>query len=161
MPGRPKPTPLKLIGGNPGKRPLPENEPKPYPKAPECPADIDKDAKKVWKRLGPKLEKLGLLTETDGDLFSMLCQIRSRLVWIHGELDMVELLDRNANPNQADMDKLQHALIALSTKRIAFLLKEERLYSALLRQYATEFGLSPRGRVGLTVGGKEVEDDDI
>ena len=132
-----KPTVVKDFEGNPGKRPLPENEPKPYPKAPDCPADIDKDAKKVWKRLGPKLEKLGLLTETDGDLFSMLCQIRSRLVWIHQEIDKKD------------------------DAKVSFLLKEERLYSALLRQYATEFGLSPRGRVGLTVGGTEVEDDDI
>ena len=137
MAGRPKPTTLKLIEGNPGKRPLPENEPTPYPKAPECPDDIDSGAQDVWKRLGPKLERLGLLTETDGDLFSMLCQIRSRLVWIHQEIDKGD-----------------------ESKR-SFLLKEERLYSALLRQYATEFGLSPRGRVGLTVAGKEVESDNL
>ena len=137
MAGRPKPTTLKLIEGNPGKRPLPENEPTPYPKAPKCPDDIDSGAQNVWKRLGPKLERLGLLTETDGDLFSMLCQIRSRLVWIHQEIDKGD------------------------EKKRSFLLKEERLYSALLRQYATEFGLSPRGRVGLTVGGREVEPDDL
>ena len=137
MAGRPKPTTLKLIEGNPGKRPLPENEPTPYPKAPECPDDIDSGAQDVWKRLGPKLERLGLLTETDGDLFSMLCQIRSRLVWIHQEIDKGD------------------------EKKRSFLLKEERLYSALLRQYATEFGLSPRGRVGLTVAGREVESDNL
>jgi len=137
MAGRPKPTTLKLIEGNPGKRPLPENEPTPYPKAPKCPDDIDSGAQDVWKRLGPKLERLGLLTETDGDLFSMLCQIRSRLVWIHQEIDKGD------------------------EKKRSFLLKEERLYSALLRQYATEFGLSPRGRVGLTVAGKEVESDNL
>jgi len=137
MAGRPKPTTLKLIEGNPGKRPLPENEPTPYPKAPKCPDDIDSGAQDVWKRLGPKLERLGLLTETDGDLFSMLCQIRSRLVWIHQEIDKGD------------------------EKKRSFLLKEERLYSALLRQYATEFGLSPRGRVGLTVAGREVESDNL
>ena len=137
MAGRPKPTTLKLIEGNPGKRPLPENEPTPYPKAPKCPDDIDSGAQDVWKRLGPKLERLGLLTETDGDLFSMLCQIRSRLVWIHQEIDKGD------------------------EKKRSFLLKEERLYSALLRQYATEFGLGPRGRVGLTVAGREVESDDL
>ena len=131
------PTIVKNLNGNPGKRPLPENEPTPYPKAPKCPDDIDSGAQDVWKRLGPKLERLGLLTETDGDLFSMLCQIRSRLVWIHQEIDKGD------------------------EKRRSFLLKEERLYSALLRQYATEFGLSPRGRVGLTVAGKEVESDNL
>ena len=150
MAGRPKPTTLKLIEGNPGKRPLPENEPTPYPKAPKCPDDIDSGAQDVWKRLGPKLERLGLLTETDGDLFSMLCQIRSRLVWIHNEINS------GCKLVVPDSDEIED-----DVKKRSFLLKEERLYSALLRQYATEFGLSPRGRVGLTVGGTEVEDDDI
>ena len=34
----PKPTYLKVLEGNPGKRPLNENEPKPKPSAPKCPA---------------------------------------------------------------------------------------------------------------------------
>ena len=49
MAGRPKPTNLKLIEGNPGKRPLPGNEPKPKPKAPSMPSDLDYQAKKTWK----------------------------------------------------------------------------------------------------------------
>ena len=85
----------------------------------------------------PEAGKVGVVDRDGCDLFSMLCQIRSRLVWVHGEI--------------AGCDE----------KRMGFLLKEERLYSALLRQYATEFGLSPRGRVGLTVGGREVESDDL
>lgn len=34
---KPKPTNLKILEGNPGKRPLNLNEPKPIPIAPECP----------------------------------------------------------------------------------------------------------------------------
>ena len=54
-----KPTNLKVLEGNRSKLPPPKDEPKPRPTAPECPADIDPKAKKVWSRLAPKLEKLG------------------------------------------------------------------------------------------------------
>ena len=137
-----KPTVVKKFEGDRGKRPLPDNEPTPYPKAPACPDNLDDGARGFWGSIGPKLEKLGLLTEVDGDAFSILCSIRSRLDWVWGELKGLG----------SDDD---------SKKRRAFLMKEERLYSTLYRQYAGEFGLSPRGRVGLTVGGREVESDDL
>ena len=35
----------------------------------------------------------------------------------------------------------------------AFFMKEERLYSQVFRMQAAEFGLTPRGRVGLAVVG--------
>lgn len=34
----------------------------------------------------------------------------------------------------------------------AFFMKEERLYLSIFRQQASEFGLTPRGRSGLSVG---------
>ena len=41
---KPKPTALKVLEGNPGKRPLNENEPKPERKAPECPSWLEPEA---------------------------------------------------------------------------------------------------------------------
>ncbi len=50
MPGRPpKPTALKLLQGNPGKRPLPKGEPRP-PVGCEPPANLTKRARGVWDR---------------------------------------------------------------------------------------------------------------
>ena len=43
---KPKPTHLKVLAGNPGKRPLPKNEPKPKPIAPRCPQWLDPIARK-------------------------------------------------------------------------------------------------------------------
>jgi phage terminase small subunit len=43
---KPTPTAIKELEGNPGKRKLNENEPKPERKAPACPKWLDKDAKK-------------------------------------------------------------------------------------------------------------------
>lgn len=67
---KPKPTAIKELEGNPGKRPLNKNEPKPDKKAPRCPAWLEEEAKKEWKRTGTMLEQLGLLTEMDMAAFA-------------------------------------------------------------------------------------------
>jgi len=134
-------TQLKVLQGNRSKAPLPKREPKPKPKAPKPPTDIDATAAKYWKQLAPKLERLGLLTEADADMFAAFCQVRSRLDRIHRELK-----------------KKGTKLVA--GKKVARqnpLMVAERQYLSLLRYYAGEFGLSPRGRVGLQVG---TDDDD-
>ena len=60
-PGRkPKPTSLKVLEGNPGKRALNDTEPKPEKKAPKCPTWLNKEAKKEWKRIATELEALGI-----------------------------------------------------------------------------------------------------
>ena len=49
MAGRkPKPTSLKVLEGNPGKRQLNPNEPKPDASVPKCPAWLSKEAKREW-----------------------------------------------------------------------------------------------------------------
>ena len=42
---KPKPTAVKVLEGNPGKRSLNTNEPKPVKKAPRCPAWLEDEAK--------------------------------------------------------------------------------------------------------------------
>jgi hypothetical protein len=44
---RPKPTRLKLITGNPGKRPLNRNEPNPKRIIPACPDFLQGEARKT------------------------------------------------------------------------------------------------------------------
>ena len=69
-----KPTALKVLDGNPGKRPLPKNEPKPEPTAPTCPSFLTGPAKYEWKRIAPQLEKIGLLTQIDRAALAGYCQ---------------------------------------------------------------------------------------
>ena len=45
---KPKPTAIKVLEGNPGKRALNEMEPQPEKKAPKCPVWLDKEAKKEY-----------------------------------------------------------------------------------------------------------------
>jgi P27 family predicted phage terminase small subunit len=82
--GRPnKPTNLKLITGNPGKRPLNLTEVRPPLKEPKCPAHLNADAKKFWKVMVPELLENGLLTGLDGAALALCCQAYGR--WVEAE----------------------------------------------------------------------------
>ena len=70
---RPKPTVLKLIEGNPGKRAINKNEPKPRREIPSCPAHLDDSGKVAWCRLSLMLDRMGVLTEADGFALERLC----------------------------------------------------------------------------------------
>ncbi|MBT6386690.1 MAG: phage terminase small subunit P27 family, partial [Alphaproteobacteria bacterium] len=48
---KPKPTHLKAITGNPGKRPLNRDEPRPEIAVPECPPELSPAAQREWQRL--------------------------------------------------------------------------------------------------------------
>lgn len=75
MPGPPpKPTALKILTGNPGKRKLNDREPMPEPRC-APPAWLAPEALVEWKRQAPPLERLGLLTEIDGEAFATLCML--------------------------------------------------------------------------------------
>lgn len=66
MAGRkPKPTALKLLTGNPGKRPLHPNEPKPAVGLKRCPKHLKGAAREFWNEWAPELEKCGVATVLD------------------------------------------------------------------------------------------------
>lgn len=144
MKGRkPKPTHLKAINGNPGKRPLNENEPKPKGAA-KCPTWLHKDAKKEWKRLAPELERLKLLTLLDTVAFAGYCesyaQWKEATEFIHkhgtsypvkdedGRIKMIRPFPQVAQANQA---------------------------LANIRSFASEFGFTPSARGRIEVGDTE------
>ncbi|MFC5524027.1 P27 family phage terminase small subunit [Polaromonas jejuensis] len=70
----PKPTALKLIAGNPGKRSLNKQEPDPtYLQDLTPPAWLSDAAKQVWSELAPAAVAAKLLTEVDVEPFAMGC----------------------------------------------------------------------------------------
>lgn len=75
MAGRPrKPTALKLVQGNPGKRALPGGEPEPLLLNDlTAPPSLPEQAAAVWKELAPQLRKAQLLTVLDTHALEMLC----------------------------------------------------------------------------------------
>jgi len=71
---KPKGPNLKLISGNPGKRPIPTNpQPNVLSLDAEPPAWIGKYGREFWKEEAPELIELGVLTEADLPMWSILC----------------------------------------------------------------------------------------
>ena len=54
---KPKPTAMKKLEGNPGKRPLNLFEPTPEEKMPHCPDWLEEEAKAEWERLAVPMFK--------------------------------------------------------------------------------------------------------
>jgi len=77
--GRPRtPTALRVLRGNPGQRRLPKGEPQPERGA-EPPTWLPVAARKEWNKLAPMLDRLGVLTEADGETLAQLCAARAIL----------------------------------------------------------------------------------
>ena len=75
MPGPPpKPTALKVLEGNRGRRPLNIDEPKPAVGA-AMPAYFRESPELVaeWQKHAPRLQRLGLLTEIDDGALAAIC----------------------------------------------------------------------------------------
>ena len=95
----PKPTKMRILEGNPARRPLPENEPQPENKMPTCPAHLNAEAKREWRRMGRELHRIGLLTMVDRAAFAAYCQHWAR--WVeaeqHLQKDEIKLVYQSAN----------------------------------------------------------------
>jgi P27 family predicted phage terminase small subunit len=62
-----------VLTGNPGKRPLNANEPKPKSEIPECPAELGTVARKEWNRLVGELASLRMITNLDRAALAAYC----------------------------------------------------------------------------------------
>src|SRR5258708_39209368 len=70
---RPKPTRLKVLTGNPGKRPLNDGEPRPEVAIPDCPGELGETARPEWNRLVGELAALKMLTNFDRAALAAYC----------------------------------------------------------------------------------------
>ena len=83
-----KPTKLKVLQGNPGKKKLNENEPMPkeYKEPPKPPHYLDYYAKKEWERQIEHLTNTGLVTQADLTMFQEYCEFHAHCVRLHMEI---------------------------------------------------------------------------
>ncbi|SCY25705.1 phage terminase small subunit P27 family [Alkaliphilus peptidifermentans] len=132
---KPKPTALKILEGNPGKRPLNEKEPKPEKKAPRCPSWLEPEAKKEWRRMSKILEELGVLTEVDMTAFAGYCQAYSR--WKEAE----EFLSKHGTIFKTPSGYIQQ----VPQVSIA------QTYLKVMKDFCSEFGLTPASRSRIRV----------
>lgn len=141
---KPKPTALKVLEGNPGKRPLNKFEPKPENKAPKCPTWLEKEAKKEWRRMSKVLEGLGVLTEVDAAAFAGYCQAYAR--WKEAE----EFLSKHGTIFKTPSGYIQQ----VPQVSIA------QTYLKIMKDFCSEFGLTPSSRSRISVNEKLGENDD-
>lgn len=136
MPGpAPKPTALKRLAGNPGKRALPAREPEPERIIPAMPRGLPARARRFWRDHADKLERLGVLTAIDGPAFTMMA-IHYDMAWQALEAikkDGLTSVDENGAVRK-------HPLLQV--------LREN---SAAFLRYAAQFGLTPSARSRLNI----------
>jgi P27 family predicted phage terminase small subunit len=77
---KPKPTALKLVQGNPGRRPLNASEPMPEPSLPPCPTHLSPAARREYGRLGRQLVNQGVMTALDRNALALYCEAWARHV---------------------------------------------------------------------------------
>ncbi len=138
----PKPARLRLLEGNPGKRPLPKNEPRPRPVAPSRPAWLLPEAKREWSRVAPELERLGLLTVVDRAALAGYCQAWAQAVQAEDVLRREGLTF--TTPNGYVQQRPEVAIA-------------QKAWQAV-KSFAAEFGLTPSSRTRLSL--PEFDDDD-
>ncbi len=85
---RPKPTCDKKLAGNPGKRPLNEQEPEAVAGLPECPAHLSPEAKAEWGRLGAQLVREQRMALVYKGVLALYCSAWGR--WVEAESKLQE-----------------------------------------------------------------------
>lgn len=140
---KPKPTSLKLITGNPGHRPLNQNEPNPKKTIPACPDCVQGEARKTWRRVSKKLFNIGLLTELDDMALALLCQSWAEYLEASSKLRETGMLVKSPNGHPMMNPYLMIANQAIKKVR------------ALL----TEFGMSPSSRSRISTAGSGQDSD--
>lgn len=148
MAGRkPKPTAVKKLEGNPGKRKLNKNEPVPAKGMPECPEWLLPEAKKEWERLADLMNQMGVLTEVDMAVFAAYCQSQAR--WKEAQ----EHITSEGSTFETDKGYQQQ------TPWVGIANTNQKL----MLQAASEFGLTPSSRsriVAVDIKNRDIKTQD-
>lgn len=142
---RPKPTALKVLQGNPGKRKLSKTEPQPRTttRPPPPPSILSPRAATEWRRIATELHRLGLLTILDRAALAAYCAAYGR--WADAEVKIAEL-------GAVLTTKKTKTMCHNPWRTIADKAMEQML------KIGIEFGLTPSSRVRLGTGTPRSDD---
>ena len=142
------------MNGNPSKKKLETNEPKPVPIAPKMFSWLAPEAKKCWRLLAPHLEKMGLLTIVDGHTFAAACE--NWAVWVECERFLqkngrtIEIIKTNDDGEEYTSYIQQRPEVAIGNKALV-----------AFKAFCTEFGLTPSSRTRIDIKSSDDEKDPI
>ena len=135
----PKPTKLRTLAGNPGKRRINPNEPKPKRARLSCPRWLSADGRRAWRELVPLLDGMQVLTTADRMALTMLCDAYSEWLTarevIQDKGETYETETTNGSVKYSPRPEVAHA--ADAWRRVKSML--------------AEFGLTPASRSRLSV----------
>lgn len=136
---RPKPTHLKLVAGNPGRRALNDNEPEPEGDLVQPPAWFTDKQKDAW-RYAIEHAPRGLLKHIDSDLLS---------IWV-----CAKVLHQEANEKVSRhgmIVKAPNTGVPMQNPYLAIVNKQ----SAIMMKAAAELGFTPSSRSQIAVTPKK------
>lgn len=142
---KPKPTAIKKLEGNPGKRRLNESEPQPMSADIRAPkGKLPPEGRALWRALAPQLSDLGVLKSTDLPALEVLClhYAMVRRAW--------KILDEQGSTVEnlvlVDESDPSAGTITLGVKKhpAAGVFRENAM---AFKGFLTEFGLTPSSRV--------------
>lgn len=145
-----KPTNLRVLEGNPGKRPLPKDEPKPLDTSkPNPPSHLDKYGLEEWNRVCDGLHAMGVLFSIDMAILAAYCVSYSR--WKQAEEELGKIRKRGSKLKALIQkthhgNMIPHPLVGVSNTAARDVLR-----------YAAQLGITPAARAGLGVKPKTGE----
>lgn len=143
---RPKPTAVKLLEGNPGKRKLNKAEPKPDATKPTAPKHLQGEARKEWNRASKLLHQAGLLTSIDRAALAAYATAYGR--WADSEEQLKKHGPVVKSPSGYP---IQNPYLGIANKAMCE-----------MRRWLVEFGMTPSSRSRLAAGeGASDELDDF
>ncbi len=139
MGNRPKPTELKLIQGNPGKRPLNEDEPKPPRGIPEMPVWLKDHPIAVfeWERESKILDDMGIMTLAESGDLAKRCYLASE----------IQLISKQIKKK----GRIVKTVLGIKSNPLVVQLKN---YMTEYRQLGSLLGLDPSSRSRIKVSKK-------
>ena len=143
---KPKATHLKVVTGNPGRRPLNKNEPKVAAGPPYPPAHLYAEAKTEWRRISKHLYAIGVLTVLDRAPFAAYCQAYGR--WVRAERSLEKMAEEDPKTlglavSTSNGNLVQNPLVGTANKALELMLKA-----------ASELGMMSPGRSRIEVPDK-------
>ena len=132
---RPKPTRMKALTGNPGKRPLNKHEPRPDPVVPDCPPELGPAAQREWARLIGELSSLNMVTKLDRAALATYCGAYA--LWAEATEAIQKFGAMVKSPTGYPM---QSPYISIANRQ-----------AEIMMRIASEFGFTPASRSRLSV----------
>lgn len=144
----PKPSALKLLEGNPGKRALNLSDGvNPRVEIPSAPRHLGKAARKEWMRVTPILEELGLISGLDRTALALYCQATGRMFELEESFNgKVKIKEAEGKEYVDAVYEVSHSVTPSGYAQQSVLVQLIKSHREQVNRYLMHFGMSPAAR---------------